>query len=52
MKNEYLPWVEKYRPNNLEDIVLSKYNKITLVNKNIYLICYCMDHQVQVKQPP
>ena len=32
MKNEYLPWVEKYRPNNLEDIVLSKYNKITLVN--------------------
>ena len=32
MSNDYLPWVEKYRPNNLEDIVLSKYNKKTLIN--------------------
>ena len=32
MKNDYLPWVEKYRPDNLEDIVLSKYNKATLIN--------------------
>lgn len=32
MKNDYLPWVEKYRPDNLEDIVLSKYNKVTLIN--------------------
>ena len=32
MNKHYLPWVEKYRPDNLENIVLSKYNKVTLVN--------------------
>ena len=35
MKN--IPWVEKYRPNDFNDIVLDKYNKIILeniVNKN------------------
>ena len=30
MKN--IPWVEKYRPNNFNDIVLDKYNKIILEN--------------------
>ena len=32
MSKHYLPWVEKYRPDNLENIVLSKHNKSTLVN--------------------
>ncbi len=28
----YIPWVEKYRPDNFEDIVLDKYNKLILKN--------------------
>ena len=28
----YIPWVEKYRPNNLNKIILNKYNKILLNN--------------------
>ena len=30
--NIYTPWVEKYRPNNFEDIVLDPLNKIILEN--------------------
>ena len=28
----FIPWVEKYRPNNFDDIVLDKYNKIIFNN--------------------
>ena len=28
----YIPWVEKYRPDNFEDIVLDEYNKLILKN--------------------
>ena len=38
MNNE-LPWVEKYRPNNLNDIVLEKNNKKifnNMIDKNIF----------------
>lgn len=31
-KRIYLPWVEKYRPNNLEDIILDKITKTKIVN--------------------
>jgi len=30
--NKYIPWVEKYRPNNFDEIVLDKNNKIILKN--------------------
>lgn len=30
--NNHIPWVEKYRPNNFKDIVLSENNKIILEN--------------------
>ena len=36
-KLAYIPWVEKYRPNNFEDIVLDKDNKLifsTILEKN------------------
>jgi replication factor C subunit 3/5 len=36
MTNENIPWVEKYRPDNLESIVLSKINK-TIINNIIEL---------------
>ncbi len=32
MKNNYIPWVEKYRPTNFNDIILSDINKIILKN--------------------
>ncbi len=31
-KRIYLPWVEKYRPSNLEDIILDKITKTKIVN--------------------
>ena len=31
-KNEIIPWVEKYRPSNFEDIVLDDMNKHILKN--------------------
>ena len=32
MLHKYSPWVEKYRPNNFDDIVLEKTNKKLLLN--------------------
>lgn len=32
MNNTYIPWVEKYRPNNFDDIVLDEYNRKILEN--------------------
>ena len=29
---DYIPWVEKYRPQNFEDIVLDSNNKIIFEN--------------------
>ena len=29
---DYIPWVEKYRPNNFNDIVLEDVNKKILMN--------------------
>ena len=29
---DYIPWVEKYRPNNFNDIVLEEVNKRILTN--------------------
>ena len=30
--NNFIPWVEKYRPNDFEDIVLEESNKVILDN--------------------
>jgi replication factor C subunit 3/5 len=32
MRKKYLPWVEKYRPENIENIVLNKENKTIFLN--------------------
>lgn len=32
MNNTYIPWVEKYRPNSFDDIVLDEYNRKILEN--------------------
>ena len=38
MKNNHIPWVEKYRPENLEEIVLEEHNELIFNNilKNDY----------------
>ena len=47
-----LPWVEKYRPNSLQDLIaheeiISILNK--LINQTNYRIYYFMDHQVFIR---
>ncbi len=50
---DYIPWVEKYRPDNFNDIVLEDVNKRILTNiikKMISQIYYFMVHLGQVKR--
>ena len=49
-----IPWVEKYRPTQFENIVLDKKNKNYLIifwKHNISPICYFTDHLEQEKRP-
>ena len=52
-KNRTIPWVEKYRPTNFDEIVLSETNKEickNIVTTGYVLICYFMDHPELVRQ--
>ena len=51
--NTFSPWVEKYRPSSLSDVVLDDTNKQILNNiltKNIFQIYYFMVHPEQAKR--
>ena len=50
---EYVPWVEKYRPNNIESIVLSDVNRTiidSIIKLNYFPNILYMVHLVQEKQ--
>mgnify|MGYP003337775515 CR=1 FL=1 len=32
---KHIPWVEKYRPDDFDDIVLDKYNRTILTNHQV-----------------